>query len=158
MNITLKDGSVKSYDQSMRVIDIAYLALIPVVPVRGGDDAKEAAWFNVSFGADSLRIRNEELGVDMAYSLEKKVFRNGVVKYTNYVPSCVSEEKLAFDHVEILLEGLLIILLRQQIVFPHGAQDIFLPLAVGLRMQMRREGGRRFDDGGQGRALGGGER
>ena len=30
-------------DPRMRVIDIAYLALIPVVPVRAGDDAKEAA-------------------------------------------------------------------------------------------------------------------
>ncbi len=94
-------------DPRMRVIDIAYLALIPVVPVRAGDDAKEAAWFNVRFRPDSLRIFNDEIGVSMEYSLSRKVFHNGVVKYTNYVPSCRSEERLAFDHVEVLLEGLL---------------------------------------------------
>ena len=94
-------------DPRMRVIDIAYLALIPTMPVRAGDDAKEAAWFNVRFGSNSLRIFNDELGVDMEYSLTRKVFQNGVVRYTNYVPSCRTEERLAFDHIEVLLEGLL---------------------------------------------------
>ena len=94
-------------DPRMRVIDIAYLALIPVVPVTAGDDAREAAWFNVRFEADALRIENEALGVRMEYALTRKVFHNGVVKYTNYVPACQTEDRLAFDHVEILLEGLL---------------------------------------------------
>ena len=94
-------------DPRMRVIDIAYLALIPVVPVKAGDDAKEAAWFNVRFDRDSLRIFSEDESVVMDYALSQKVFRNGAVKYTNYVPACRSEERLAFDHVEVLLEGLL---------------------------------------------------
>jgi ADP-ribose pyrophosphatase YjhB (NUDIX family) len=94
-------------DPRMRVIDIAYLALIPVVPARAGDDAKDARWFNVRFESDSLRVFNDEIGVSMEYSLSRKVFRNGVVKYTNFVPSCRTEERLAFDHVEILLEGLM---------------------------------------------------
>ncbi|MBQ1363795.1 MAG: NUDIX hydrolase, partial [Oscillospiraceae bacterium] len=64
-------------------------------------------WFNVRFEPDALRIFSDELGVNMEYSLEQKVFRNGVVKYTNYVPSCRTQDRLAFDHAEILLEGLL---------------------------------------------------
>ena len=94
-------------DPRMRVIDIAYLALIPVVPVTAGDDAREAAWFNVRFEPDALRIFSDDNRVRMEYSLTQKVFRNGVVKYTNFVPSCRTEERLAFDHAEILLEGLL---------------------------------------------------
>ena len=91
----------------MRVIDIAYLALTPTVPVRAGSDAKEAAWFNVRFDSDCLRVFNDEIGVNMEYSLREEVFQNGVVKYTNYVPACRADERLAFDHVEVLLEGLL---------------------------------------------------
>lgn len=94
-------------DPRMRVIDIAYLALIPVTPARAGDDAKEAAWFTVSFESDCLRVFNEELGVRMEYALSRKQFHNGVVTYTNYVPDCRTEERLAFDHVEVLLEGLM---------------------------------------------------
>ncbi len=94
-------------DPRMRVIDIAYLALTPTVPVRAGSDAKEAAWFNVRFDSDCLRVFNDEIGVNMEYSLREEVFQNGVVKYTNYVPACRSDERLAFDHVEVLLEGLL---------------------------------------------------
>lgn len=94
-------------DPRMRVIDIAYLALIPVVPAKAGEEASDARWFNVRFEPDALRVFDDELGVRMEYALTRKVFRNGAVQYTNYVPSCVTEERLAFDHVEVLLEGLL---------------------------------------------------
>lgn len=100
-------------DPRTRVIDIAYLALIPVTEATAGDDAKEAEWFNVRFTSDSLCVYNDEIGVRMEYGLTKKVFRNGVVKYTNFVPACRTEERLAFDHVEVLLEGLLS--LRQKV-------------------------------------------
>lgn len=109
-------------DPRMRVIDIAYLALIPVVPARAGDDAKDARWFSVSFGSDSLRIWNDEIGVSMEYSLSRKVFHNGVVKYTNYVPACRTEERLAFDHVEVLLEGL--ISLRRKVEYTDMAFNL----------------------------------
>ena len=94
-------------DPRMRVIDIAYLALIPVVQTGEGAKGEECAWFNVCFTADSIRIFSEEAGVSMEYGLTEKVFRNGAVKYTNYVPSCRTEDRLAFDHAEVLLEGLL---------------------------------------------------
>lgn len=100
-------------DPRMRVISIAYLALIPVIPAAAGDDAAAAEWFSVDFREDRLRVFNDEAGVSMEWSLSKKVFHNGVVKYTNYVPERTTEDTLAFDHVEVLLEGLLA--LRQDV-------------------------------------------
>ena len=94
-------------DPRTRVIDIAYLALIPVVPAKPGNEETDARWFSVSFGSDSLRVYNDEIGISIEYSLTRKVFRNGVVTYTNFVPSCQTGEHLAFDHVEVLLEGML---------------------------------------------------
>ena len=41
-------------DPRMRVIDIAYLALIPVVPAKAGEEASDARWFNVRFEPDAL--------------------------------------------------------------------------------------------------------
>ena len=38
----------------------------------------------------------------MKYSLEKKVFHNGILQIENYVPRLQSEEALAFDHAEIV--------------------------------------------------------
>lgn len=94
-------------DPRMRVIDIAYMALMPAADVKAGDDGKDAVWFDVKFTDDRLLIENAERGIQIIYSLEKKFFCNGVVRYENYVPSLLSEEKLAFDHAEIILEGLL---------------------------------------------------
>ncbi len=93
-------------DPRTRVIDIAYLALIPEAPLSPGGGSEEAAWFTVRFDSESIRIFNEERGVSMEYALSEKVFHNGAVRYTNYVPACRTEERLAFDHVEVLLEGL----------------------------------------------------
>ena len=94
-------------DPRMRVIDIAYMALMPVVDVHAGDDAKDALWFDVIFNEDYLIIKNDERKIEIKYSLEKKIFKNGVVEYENYVPTLISEDALAFDHSEIILEGLL---------------------------------------------------
>ena len=92
-------------DPRMRVIDIAYLALIPAAPLRA--ESGDAAWFNVRFDNEQILVFNEELGVRLTYDLSVKEFHNGVVTYTNYVPTCRSAECLAFDHVEVLLEGML---------------------------------------------------
>ena len=43
----------------------------------------------------------------MKYSLEKKAFHNGILQIKNYVPKLQSKEALAFDHAEIVMEGLL---------------------------------------------------
>lgn len=94
-------------DPRMRVIDIAYMALMPETQVKAGDDAKEAVWFDVKFTDEELIIENEERRIKIVYGLKKHIFKNGVVKYENYVPTLKSKEALAFDHVEIILEGLM---------------------------------------------------
>lgn len=93
-------------DPRMRIIDIAYMALIPCKEVVAGDDAKEALWFDVTFTDDKLMLDNNEKDVHIEYNLEKKVFENGKIKIENLIPILVSEEKLAFDHADTLLEGL----------------------------------------------------
>ena len=58
-------------DPRMRIIDIAYIALLPY-----------------------------------GYERSEK-FKNGVITVENFVPVSVSDEKLAFDHDQIILEGLM---------------------------------------------------
>lgn len=96
-------------DPRMRVIDIAYMALIQKMPVVAGDDAKVACWFDVSLKDNKLELINEERNVRIVYNLKEKVFQNGLVKVKNYVPelSPDSKDSLAFDHAEIILEGLM---------------------------------------------------
>lgn len=96
-------------DPRMRVIDIAYMALIQKVPVVAGDDAKAAYWFDVIFNNRKLELVNKEHDIDIVYDLKEKVFKNGLVKVKNFVPvlSKSSKDSLAFDHAEILLEGLM---------------------------------------------------
>lgn len=95
-------------DPRMRVIDVAYLALIPVCPATAGDDASDAAWFNVQFEDDRLLVWNSEKDVHIEYRLEKKSFQNGILDVMSYgKPILMSDDGMAFDHSEILLEGLL---------------------------------------------------
>lgn len=94
-------------DPRTRVISIAYMALMPVAAVHAGDDAKDALWFDVEFNDRQLILSNDERNIRMEYSLRKKKFKNGVITVKNYTPELISEEALAFDHVEIILEGLM---------------------------------------------------
>lgn len=97
-------------DPRMRVIAIAYMALFPLAQqtrLKPGDDAKDALWFDVKLTDKMLSLTNTEKNIQIEYSLMNKTFKNGVVKIDNYVPSLVSEQALAFDHVEIVLEGLM---------------------------------------------------
>lgn len=98
-------------DPRMRVIDIAYMALLPYETkseAKAGDDAKDALWFDIIFNKDKLELRNTERNIVIEYDLtKKKTFVNGRVKITNSIPVSTSEEKLAYDHVNIILEGLM---------------------------------------------------
>ena len=88
------------------VISIAYLALIPDLrEVEGADDAADAAWFDLMFTDEKIVINNEEKGVHIAYDLRRETFRNGAMRYENYIPTLTGEDALAFDHVEILIEA-----------------------------------------------------
>lgn len=96
-------------DPRMRVIDIAYTGLIPYDDhkvAEAGDDADDAGWFDISFTKERICLLSEEKDVRIEYSLSEKAFRNGIIVVRNYVPEPVSEERLAFDHSEIVLEGL----------------------------------------------------
>lgn len=96
-------------DPRMRIIDVAYLALLPYESdsnATAGDDASDALWFDISFKDKELVLINIERNIEIKYSLEESVFQNGRIQIKNYVPVISGEEKLAFDHADILLEGL----------------------------------------------------
>lgn len=57
--------------------------------------------------------------MQIVYDLKKEEFVNGAIRYENYVPKPVSKERLAFDHVEILIEA--IKRLREQIYYNDQA-------------------------------------
>lgn len=102
------------------VITIAYLALVPnLAEVEGRDDADDCAWFDLKFTDKAIELYNEERDVQIVYDLRKESFKNGAIRYENYIPSLVSEERLAFDHVEILIEA--IKKLREQINYNNQA-------------------------------------
>lgn len=94
-------------DPRMRVIDIAYLALIPATEAVAGDDAEDAAWFNVIMDNNKLVLTNEEKDITIEYQLMNKTFEIGLITYDNYVPELHSKDKLAFDHNLIILDGVM---------------------------------------------------
>lgn len=95
-------------DPRMRVIDIAYLALIPVIPAQAGDDAAEVAWFDVVMTDDKLTLFSKEKDVLIEYALKRKLFTHGAVKVDGYEdPTAITNEGLAFDHAQILVDGIL---------------------------------------------------
>ena len=94
-------------DPRTRVMSVAYVALTSkTVPVRGGDDALEAAWFDFEYTESQIHIYNEDIGVDIVYELSTKRFKNGHVKYPNLIPTLKTKTRLAFDHVEIIIEAM----------------------------------------------------
>ena len=94
-------------DPRTRVLSIAYMALVPVIPVKAGDDAKDAAWFDVEFSEDKITLDNQDKRIHIEYEVEEKDFQNGTIVVKNKVPGkALSEERMAFDHDEILLEGI----------------------------------------------------
>lgn len=102
------------------VMSIAYLSLISNLrEVSGQDDADDAAWFDLKFTDDSITIKKDEKGVAIEYSLKKETFRNGALQYQNYIPTLVSTDALAFDHVEIIIEAMK--KLREQIIYSNQA-------------------------------------
>lgn len=97
-------------DPRMRVIDIAYTGLIPYDELKeatAGDDAEDAGWFDICFTKDRIVLSEPGRDVKIEYSLSEKSFRNGIIAVRNYVPVPTGEERLAFDHSEIVLEGLM---------------------------------------------------
>ena len=97
-------------DPRMRVIDISYIALLPhdySVQEQAGDDAEDATWFDITFKKDKILFDNADKNVRIDYKLIPQSFKNGVITIDNFIPVQNKEEKLAFDHAQIILEGLM---------------------------------------------------
>ena len=116
-------------DPRMRVIDIAYMTLIPI------DGMKPQAGDCLLYTSDAaddpkLTFSNSEKNINIVYSLKEKVFNNGRLKVKNYIPELVSDEALAFDHAQIVLEGLMRLRNKTEysdIVFNLMPQEFTLP-------------------------------
>lgn len=101
--------SAPSRDPRMRVISIAYMALTKITSVKAGDDASRAVWcdikLNKSTENDELVIENQDCGIYIKYKVKgsiKEFLRNR----KECEVEAVSEMKLAFDHVFIILMAL----------------------------------------------------
>lgn len=86
-------GSVDR-DPRMRVISVAYLAEIQHdIPVEARDDAQDAAWFMIKKDNEQLTLTHDE--IQLCYIMTKDGYKT------------LSEgPKLAFDHLQILLDAL----------------------------------------------------
>lgn len=111
-------GDVKR-DSRTRVISVSYMAVVPknqLIP-RAGDDAKEAGWFQVrkkklsdleNGSTYALTIENEDEHIFISYRVTETYERQGLMwkkeTKTELLPAIdmVDQEKLAFDHEEIL--------------------------------------------------------
>lgn len=112
-------------DPRMRIIDIAYIALLPFndeKKEKAGDDAKDAAWFDIQFTDENMMFVNKERDIVLEYRLDKKEFINGILKITNFIPIQTSDDALAFDHAEIILEGLM--RLRNKVMYSDIAFNL----------------------------------
>lgn len=117
-------------DPRMRVITVSYIALINEQDVKAGDDAKNALWFDiVKFTNSRLILHNSDEDITIDYKLNRKYFKNGVITVEGLVPEHFSGEKLAADHVEIILEGLT--RLRNKVMYSDVAFNL-LPRVFSL--------------------------
>ena len=86
------------------VMSVAYLALV------GNVDEIDARgeWFDLGIENDRISFLNEESGVEIVYPISVQQFQNGRIEYENWVASpSETGEKLAFDHIEIIIESIL---------------------------------------------------
>lgn len=95
-------------DPRMRVVSCSYLSLIDSgsVAVRAGDDAAEAAWFDL-YAKDEdglITLTFEKKDLILEAKLEPERYRQGVVEGVNY--KIVDDGDLAFDHARIIMYGL----------------------------------------------------
>ena len=121
-----------TYDAACRELqeETGLVTLMREQPVLAGDDAKKALWFDISLHDDILELKNEEENINIKYCLHKKIFKNGVVDTTGYTQESITDEKLAFDHNEIILEGLLRLknkILYSDIAFNLLPEEFTLP-------------------------------
>lgn len=92
------------------VMSIAYLALVSSTG-NMEDKRIEAdgafAWFDLIIDQEEISFVNQDIDVEIRYSIENKSFKNGRIVYENLVAAPKSSQKLAFDHIEIIIESIL---------------------------------------------------
>lgn len=97
-------------DKRTRIISVAYMALIPDESVKpiAGDDAADAAWFNVKKEKDNLFLANEEKNISMRYKVIDEYVNYGElrIKETKITPHEDTKDELAFDHYDIINLGI----------------------------------------------------
>ena len=61
----------------------------------------------VTFNDEIVTFANKEKNITIKYSLKEKIFKNGCISVKSYIPELISYEALAFDHAQIIIEGLM---------------------------------------------------
>lgn len=107
-------------DPRMRVLSVAYMALIPNENLKPmvGKDANDIQWFTVKreyLESDKenelkwlLKLNSEDNKVKITYEVTERTLRRGVTTEKEVIvnKNSLSEEKLAFDHYKILVDAL----------------------------------------------------
>lgn len=112
-------------DPRARIVTISYLALIEEdKKVQAGDDAIDAAWFDISFKKQGeveevfnakgncrvkniyeLTLTNEQKGIQLQSTVEMSYNKYGIMKEYKYCDA--SKEGIAFDHSRFIAQALL---------------------------------------------------
>ena len=90
-------------DPRSRIMSIAYLALIPATDI----DNTQGMWFDLEIQPEVIKLTNKEAGVNMTYEIRDESFKNGRISYDNWVVCKTLGDRLAFDHIEIIIEAVL---------------------------------------------------
>ena len=112
-------------DPRMRIVDVAYAALIPYgteMKAKAGDDAQDIGWFDIAFTDTCLRLSNDDANITIEYTLSDKIFKNGILNIKGKTLHLVTEDALAFDHSEIILEELM--RLRSKVLYTDIAFNL----------------------------------
>lgn len=108
-------GDVKR-DPRMRVLSVAYMALIPCenLKPKAGRDAFEVQWFSIKKEKLDeekwlLKLMSDDNKIEITYEvLERKVRRGKALDKEIIVnEKALTDEKLAFDHYKVLVDAVL---------------------------------------------------
>jgi len=112
-------GDEVKRDPRMRIISIAYLALVDKTNIKpvAGDDAVDAKWFTVrkefissnKSGIErvdtyNITLISDDSEVKIGYVVTEKIVKNGIIsaRVPSYEPLGWSKDELAFDHIDFV--------------------------------------------------------